>query len=46
VVLFIELLEAACLDAYDPLGGCNPYAVLTLGPHEVIILTVNNSNQK
>jgi len=23
------------LVAYYPLGGCNPYAVVSLGPHEV-----------
>lgn len=34
-MLLVELLEAKALDAIDPLGGCNPYAVLQIGPHEV-----------
>lgn len=35
VVLLVELLEARDLSANDPLGGCNPYALLQIGPHEV-----------
>jgi hypothetical protein len=35
VVLLVELLEATALDAVELFGGCNPYAVLQIGTHEV-----------
>lgn len=36
VVLVVELLEARALDSPDPIGGCNPYAVIEIGPHQVL----------